>query len=57
MDHGTKGKPKTYVYHGDTEYTEVKLFFRLPGDNGKRKPSALSGKRDIIFKATVCLYS
>ena len=33
----------------DTEHAEMKLFFRLPGDDGKRKPSALSGKRDTIF--------
>jgi hypothetical protein len=26
----------------------MKLFFRLPG-GGKRKPSALPGKRDTIF--------
>jgi len=28
----------------------MKLFFRLPGDNGKRKPSALSGKGNTFLK-------
>jgi len=27
----------------------MKLFFGLPGDDGKPKPSALSGKKDTIF--------
>ena len=27
----------------------MKLFFRLPGGDGKRKPSALTGKKDTIF--------
>jgi hypothetical protein len=35
----------------------MKLFFRLPGDDGKRKLSALSGKKGTIFQATIYLFS
>jgi hypothetical protein len=31
------------------------IFFRLPGDTGKRKPSALSGEGDLLYLIMTCV--
>ncbi len=45
--------PKTSVYRRAAEHTEMKLLFRLPREDGERKPRARSGKGYTVSWATV----
>jgi hypothetical protein len=36
-------------HHRGTESTEMTIFFRLPGDDGKRKASMLAHKENLNF--------